>query len=54
MKPELYVDERSPPVRSTLLLVKTLGIDVDEKAIDLAKGEHVSKSFIEVISKRHF
>lgn len=51
MKPELYVDHRSPPVRSTLLLVKTLGIDVDEKPIDLAKGEHVSKAFIEVTLK---
>lgn len=50
MKPELYVDQRSPPVRSTLLLVKMLGIDVDLKELDLSKGEHVSKSFIEVIS----
>lgn len=51
MKPELYVDQRSPPVRSTILLVKTLGLDdVDIKPIDLAKGEHLTKSFLEVIS----
>lgn len=49
MKPELYFDQRSPPVRSVLLLIKTLGVDVDEKPIDLAKGEHLSETFIKVI-----
>lgn len=48
MKPELYVDRRSPPVRSVLLLVEALGIDVTEKAIDLAKGEHCSPEFLKV------
>lgn len=48
MQPELYLDQRSPPVRSVLLLVLTLGVDVDEKPIDLAKGEHLSESFVKV------
>lgn len=48
MKPELYLDKCSPPVRSVLLLIEALGIDVDEKLVTLAKGEHMHKDFIEV------
>lgn len=48
MKPELYADRRSPPVRSVLLLVEALGIDVNEKPIDLAKGEHYSPELLKV------
>lgn len=48
MKPELYFDRRSPPVRSVLLLIETLGVEVDEMQIDLQKGEHLSESFVKV------
>lgn len=48
MKPTLYSDRRSPPVRSILLLIEELGIDVDEKVIDLFKGEHYSEDYLKV------
>lgn len=48
MKPELYFDKRSPPVRSVLLLIEALGLDVQKNAIDLAKGEHLSESYLKV------
>lgn len=48
MKPELYLDKRSPPVRSILLLIEAFGIEIQEKPIDLAKGEHLSESFLKV------
>lgn len=48
MKPVLYLDKRSPPVRSVLLLIEALEIDVEEKFIDLARGEMFSESFIEI------
>lgn len=48
MKPELYLDKRSPPVRSILLLIEAFGIEIQEKPIDLAKGEHLSESFQKV------
>lgn len=60
MKGELYLDRRSPPVRSVLLLIEALGIEVDEKLIDLSKGEHVQEDFLKVnitlfsIHRRYF
>lgn len=54
MKPELYFDRRSPPVRSVLLLIEALGIEVDHKPIDLAKGEHRSDSFVKVTFTVYF
>lgn len=48
MKPKLYLDKRSPPVRSVLLLIEALGIDVEEKLINLARGEHMSDSYLKV------
>lgn len=48
MKPEFYFDRRSPPVRSVLLLIEALGLDVNYKPIDLAKGEHLSENFIQI------
>lgn len=48
MKPVLYLDKRSPPVRSVLLLIEALGIDVEEKFIDLSRGENFSESYLEV------
>ncbi|XP_055921900.1 glutathione S-transferase E14 [Eupeodes corollae] len=48
MKPTLYYDDRSPPVRSCLLLIKILNIDVELKFIDLFKGEQLKPDFLEI------
>lgn len=48
MKPVLYYDQRSPPVRSVLMLLKLLDIEVDLKFIDLFKGEQLKPEFKEV------
>lgn len=50
MKPVLYCDQRSPPVRSVLMLLKMLNIDMELKFIDLFKGEQMKPSFKEVCS----
>lgn len=50
MKPELYLDKRSPPVRSVLLLIEALKIDVEQRFIDLSKGEHMHADFLKVNS----
>ncbi|XP_037827653.1 glutathione S-transferase E14 [Lucilia sericata] len=48
MKPVLYYDQRSPPVRSVLMLLKVLNIEVDLKFIDLFKGEQLKPTFKEL------
>ncbi|XP_055859287.1 glutathione S-transferase E14 [Episyrphus balteatus] len=48
MKPTLYYDDRSPPVRSCLLLIKILNIDVELKFIDLFKGEQLKPEYVEI------
>ncbi|KAI8117138.1 Glutathione S-transferase E14 [Lucilia cuprina] len=48
MKPVLYYDQRSPPVRSVLMLLKILNIEVDLKFIDLFKGEQLKPTFKEL------
>lgn len=48
MKPKLYLDQRSPPVRAVLMLIEALRIDIDKNPIDLFKGEHYHASFLEV------
>lgn len=48
MKPQLYFDRRSPPVRSVLLLIEALKIDINHNKIDLFKGEHRSDDFLKV------
>ncbi|XP_017040788.1 glutathione S-transferase E14 [Drosophila ficusphila] len=45
-KPILYYDDRSPPVRSCLMLIKLLDIDVDLRFVDLFKGEQFQKDFL--------
>lgn len=50
MKPILFYDDISPPVRSVLMLIDELNIDVEYKFVDLFKGEHLSDEFIKVIS----
>ncbi|XP_065368898.1 uncharacterized protein GstE14 [Calliphora vicina] len=48
MKLVLYYDQRSPPVRSVLMLLKILKIDLDLKFIDLFKGEQLKPDFKEL------
>lgn len=48
MKPILYADDRSPPVRSVLMLIAELDVDVEIKNIDLFKREHLRPDFLEV------
>lgn len=48
MKPILFYDEISPPVRSVLLLIKALKIDVDLDYIDLFKRGHLTEEFVKV------
>lgn len=52
MKPQLFLDRRSPPVRSVLLLIEALKIDVDENHIDLFKGDHLNDNYLKVNEKR--
>lgn len=46
--PILYYDERSPPVRSCLMLIKLLDIDVELRFVNLFKGEQFQKDFLAV------
>ncbi|KAH8245864.1 hypothetical protein KR038_006368 [Drosophila bunnanda] len=45
-KPILYYDDRSPPVRSCLMLIKLLDIDVELRFVDLFKGQQFQKDFL--------
>lgn len=47
-KPILYYDDRSPPVRSCLMLIKMLDIDVELRYVDLFKGAQFEKQFVAV------
>lgn len=47
-RPILYYDDISPVVRSVLMLVDVLKIDVELKFIDLFKGEHRSDEYFKV------
>lgn len=51
MKPILYYDEISPPVRSVLLLIRALEIDVDLKYVNLFERGHLDEEFIKVSFK---
>ncbi|XP_050743159.1 glutathione S-transferase E14 isoform X2 [Drosophila biarmipes] len=46
-RPILYYDDRSPPVRSCLMLIKLLDIDVELRFVDLFKGDQFQKDFLE-------
>ncbi|KAL5286781.1 hypothetical protein ACFFRR_008035 [Megaselia abdita] len=48
MRPVLYIDKRSPPVRACLMLARILKIDLEYKEIDLFKGEQNSEEFLKV------
>lgn len=43
-----YYDDISPVVRSVLMLINLLKIDVELKHINLFKGEHRSEEFFKV------
>ncbi|XP_037957003.1 glutathione S-transferase E14 isoform X1 [Teleopsis dalmanni] len=47
-KPVLYYDDRSPPARSCLILIKMLNIDVEYKFVDLFKGEQFQNEFMQL------
>lgn len=44
----LYYDDVSPPVRSCMMLIKMLELDVEYKFVDLFKGGQLDKAFLEV------
>ncbi|XP_039956134.1 glutathione S-transferase E14-like [Bactrocera tryoni] len=44
----LYYDDVSPPVRSCMMLIKLLELDVEYKYVDLFKGGQLEKSFLEL------
>lgn len=49
MKPVLYCDNRSPPVRSVLMLINELKIDCQLNEIDLFSREHLKDNYLKVI-----
>nr|WBT60804.1 glutathione S-transferase [Zeugodacus cucurbitae] len=44
----LYYDDVSPPVRSCMMLIKMLELDVEYKFVDLFKGGQLDKAFLEL------
>ncbi|CAD7014497.1 unnamed protein product [Ceratitis capitata] len=44
----LYYDDVSPPVRSCMLLIKMLELDVEYKFVDLFRGGQLDKAFIDL------
>lgn len=48
MRPIFYYDERSPPVRSVLLLINALNIDIEYKLVDLFEIDHLKEEFIQI------
>lgn len=54
MKPILFYDDISPVVRSVLMLINDLKIDVELKFVDLFKRENRSAEFFKVNSVKIF
>lgn len=50
----LYADDRSPPVRSVLMLIEELGIKVDVVQVDLFKREQLTKEYLKVRQTNNF
>ncbi|XP_072382585.1 glutathione S-transferase 1-like [Diabrotica undecimpunctata] len=48
MAPKLYCAEVSPAVRSTLLTIKALGLDVELVPVNLATGEQLTPDFLKM------
>nr|CAI5833608.1 unnamed protein product [Callosobruchus analis] len=44
----LYYIEASPPVRSTLMTIKALGLEVEMKRVDLPGGEHLKPEYLKI------
>lgn len=54
-KPILYTYPLSPPARAVLLTGAVLGIEFEEKVVDLFKAEHKTPEFVKVIIiTKHF
>uniref|UniRef100_A0A0K8TQ48 Putative glutathione s-transferase n=1 Tax=Tabanus bromius TaxID=304241 RepID=A0A0K8TQ48_TABBR len=47
-KPILYYAKLSPPSRAVMLTAKEIGVDLELKAINLIKGEHLTPEFIKI------
>ncbi|CAH1985564.1 unnamed protein product [Acanthoscelides obtectus] len=44
----LYYIEASPPVRTTLMAIKALGLQVETKRVDLPGGEHLKPEYLKI------
>lgn len=49
-KPILYMHPVSPPSRAVLMTAAALGIELEQKSIDLLSFEHMKPEFIKVIA----
>lgn len=56
MAPTLYTMDLSPPARGVLLTAAALGVELNQKIIDLGKKEQRSPEYIQVCveSQKHF
>lgn len=48
MSIDLYYLSGSPPCGAVLLAAKIIGVDINIKNVDLAKGEHLTPEFLKV------
>lgn len=46
MAPKLYYLECSPPVRSVLITVTAIGLDLEKEYLDLFNGDHLKPEFL--------
>lgn len=49
-KPILYMHPVSPPSRAVLMTAAALGIELEQKSVDLLSFEHMKPEFIKVIA----
>lgn len=47
-KPTLYMNKLSPACRSVLMCAAELGVELEQKDMDLMAGEHKSESYLQV------
>ena len=48
MAPTLYMLPASPAVRSVQITAKAIGLQMEEKLVDLSKGEHLKPEYLKV------